>query len=147
MNDPDPHRCYNQSSLALLLDSPQSHLVESFQPVSLWIAPAGITYFDFMGFLNDRPTSDQLKDLEWVEVKIGCAPEQIVVFCVGSQTKWLQFALKHLGTLTISKAQGYTIITLLLKYLLNLLHGNLVKLLFPCPGLHKLLTTLLLVIT
>ncbi len=53
--------------------------------------------------------SDQLKDLEWVQVKIGCAPEQIVVLCGGAHAKCMQYALTHRGALTINKAQGYTI--------------------------------------
>ena len=95
MNDPDPRGCYNQSSLALMLDLPTSHIVESFLPITMWIALAGTTYFDFTIFPNGHPSSDQLKDLEWLEVKIGCSPEQIVVLCGGSLAKCMQYALKH----------------------------------------------------
>ena len=109
VNDPDPRGRYNQSSLALMLDLPPSHIVESFLPITMWIAPAGTTDFDFTSFPNGHPSSDQLKDLEWLEVKIGCAPEQIVVLCGGSQAKRMQYALKHRGALTINKSQGYTI--------------------------------------
>ncbi len=48
--------------------------------------------------------------MEWVEVKIGCAPKQIVVLLRGgSHAKRMQYALKHQGALTINKAQGYKI--------------------------------------
>ncbi len=100
---------YNQSSLALLLELPQEHTVKSFLPIAMWIAPAGTTNLDFMSFHNGQPTSDQLKDLDWVQVKIGCAPEQIVVLHGGSHAKRVQYALKHRGALTANKAQGYTI--------------------------------------
>ncbi len=107
MNDPQGR--YNQSSLALLLESPQGHTNKSFLPITMWIAPAGTTDLDFMSFHNGQPTSDQLKDLEWVQVKIGCAPEQIVVLCGMAHAKRMQYTLKHQGALTIIKAQGYTI--------------------------------------
>ncbi len=93
MNDPKGR--YNQSSLALLLKLPQGHTVKSFLPITLWIAPAGATDLDFMSFHNGKPTPDQLKDLEWVEVKIGCAPEQIVVLHGGTHAKRIQYALKR----------------------------------------------------
>ncbi len=107
MNDPKGR--YNQSSLALLLELPQGHTVESFLPITLWIAPAGTTDLNFMSFHNGQPTPEQLKDLEWVEVKIGCAPEQIVVFCGSAHAKRIQYALTHRGALTINISQGYTI--------------------------------------
>ncbi len=62
-----------------------------------------------MSFHNGQPMSDQLKDLEWVQVKIGCAPEQIVVLRGRACAKRMQYALKHQGALTINKAQGYAI--------------------------------------
>ena len=105
----DPQGCYNQSSLALVLELPLGDTVVSFLPITMWIAPAGTTDLDFSSFCNGQPTSDQLKDLEWVQVKIGCAPEQIVVLCGGAHAKRMQYALKHRGALTINKAQGYTI--------------------------------------
>jgi hypothetical protein len=91
----DPLGRYNQSSLALLLELPQEHTIKSFLPIAMLIAPAGTTDLDFMSFHNGQPTSDQLKDLEWVQVKIGCAPEQIVVLRGGSHAKRVQYALKH----------------------------------------------------
>ena len=105
----DPQGCYNQSSLALLLELPLRQTVESFQSIFMWIAPAGTTDLDFASFRNGQPTSDQLIDLEWVQVKIGCAPEQIVVLRGGAHAKRMQYALKHQGALFINKAQGYTI--------------------------------------
>jgi hypothetical protein len=77
------------------LELPQGHTIESFLPITMWIAPAGTTGLDFMSFHNGQPTSDQLKDLEWVQVKIGCAPEQIVALCGGAHAKRMQYALKH----------------------------------------------------
>ena len=95
VNDPDPRGRCNQSSLALMLDLPPIHIVESFLPITMWIAPAGTTDFYFTSFPNGHPSSDQLKDLEWLEVKIRFSPEQIVVLCEGSQAKRMQYALKH----------------------------------------------------
>ncbi len=43
----DPRGCYNQSSLALLLELPQGRTVKSFLPITMWIAPAGTTDLDF----------------------------------------------------------------------------------------------------
>jgi hypothetical protein len=93
----DPLGQYTKSSLALLLVLPQEHTIESFLHIPMWIAslPAGTTDLDFMSFHNGQPTSDQLKDLEWVQVKIGCAPEQIVVLRGRSHAKRVQYALKH----------------------------------------------------
>ena len=88
------------------MDLPPSHIVESFLPISMLIAPAGTAVFDFSSFPNGHPSSDQLKDLVWLEVKIGCSPEQIVVLCGGSQSMRMQYALKHRGALTINKSQG-----------------------------------------
>jgi hypothetical protein len=93
MNDLRGH--YNQSSLALLLESSQGHTVKSFLPITMWITPAGTTDLNFMSFHHGQLTSDQLKDLEWVQVKIGCAPEQIVVLRGGAHAKRMQYALKH----------------------------------------------------
>ncbi len=91
MNDPDPRGCYNQSSLALQLSLPPQNTVESFQPITMWIAPAGTTNLDFTRFHNGQLTLDQLKELEWIEVKFGCAPEQIVVCCGGFYAKRVQY--------------------------------------------------------
>jgi len=66
---------------------PLRQTVESFQSIFMWIAPAGTTDLDFASFRNGQPTSDQLIDLEWVQVKIGCAPEQIVVLRGGTHAK------------------------------------------------------------
>ena len=55
MNDPDPWGHYKQSSLDLMLDLPPSHIVESFLTITLWIAPAGETDFDFTSFPNGHP--------------------------------------------------------------------------------------------
>ncbi len=104
MNDPQGH--YYQSSLALLLELPESQTIESFLPITMWIAPAGTTDLDCMSFHNGQPTPDQLKNMKWVQVKIGCAPEQIVVLCGGAHAKCIQYALKHRGALTINKSQG-----------------------------------------
>ncbi len=104
-----PNGCYNQSSLALLLDLPTLDTVESFQPITMWIAPAGTTDLDFTRFHNGRPTQDQLIGLEWIEVRIGCAAKQIVICRGGYHAKHVQYALKHCGALTINKAQGYTV--------------------------------------
>jgi hypothetical protein len=93
MNDPQGR--YIQSSLALLLELPQGKNFEFSLPITKWIAPAGTTDLDFASFCNGQPTSDQLKDLEWVQVKIGCAPEQIVVLRGGAHAKRMQYALKH----------------------------------------------------
>jgi len=110
MNDPDQLGRYNQSSLALLLELPPEQTVEHYHPITMWIAPAGTTDLDLSSFPDGRPTPDNLKELEWVNVKIGCAPEQIVVGCGGRiHAKRRQYALKHRGALTINKAQGYTI--------------------------------------
>ena len=86
-----------------MLDLPSSCIIESFLPISMWIAPAGTTDLDFTSFPNGHPSSYQLKDLEWLEVKIICAPEQIVVLCGGSQAKSMKYALKHQGALTINE--------------------------------------------
>jgi hypothetical protein len=60
----DPWGCYNQSSLALLLELPQGHTLQSFLPITIWNAPAGTTDLDFMSIHNGQPTPDQLKDWE-----------------------------------------------------------------------------------
>ena len=104
MNDPKGR--YNQSSLALLLELPQGHTVESFLPITLWIAPAGTTDLDFMSFHNGQPTPDQLKDLGWFEVKIGCAPEQIVVLRGRAHAKRMQYVCVFL-------ASGYEWVTVM----------------------------------
>ncbi len=109
MNDPDPRGHYNQSSLALLLNLPPWNTVESFQPITMWTALAGTTNLDFTRFHIGQPTLDHLKELEWTEVKIGCAPKQIAVCCSSFYAKRVQYALRHCGALTINEAQGYTI--------------------------------------
>ncbi len=78
-----------------MLDLPPSHIVKSFLPITMWIAPAGTTDFVVTNFPNGHASYDQLKDLEWLDVEIGCSPEQIVVLCGGSQAKRMQYALKH----------------------------------------------------
>ncbi len=135
----DPQGRYNQSSLALLLELPLRQTVESFQSIFMWIAPAGTTDLDFASF-RGQPTSDQLIDLEWVQVKIGCAPEQIVVLRGGAHAKRMQYALKHRGALTINRAQGSQFTRLLLKYPQILPLGNPAKSLLPCQELDALVT-------
>ena len=45
----------------------------------------------------------------WEEVKIGCAPERLVQARGGVQAKRRQYALKHIGAITINKSQGATL--------------------------------------
>ena len=55
------------------------------------------------------PTRQQLLDDNWKEVRIGCAPERLVSVRGGLQAKRLQYALKHIGAVTINKSQGATL--------------------------------------
>jgi hypothetical protein len=61
MNDPDQLGCYNQSSLALLLELPPEQTVEHYHPITMWIAPAGTTDLDVSSFPDGRVTPDNLK--------------------------------------------------------------------------------------
>jgi len=38
-----------------MLDLPPSHIVESFLPITMWIAPAGTTDFDFTSLKYPTP--------------------------------------------------------------------------------------------
>ncbi len=53
----DPQGRYNQSSLALLLELPQGQTVESFLPITMWIAPAETTDLDLLHKFSQWPTN------------------------------------------------------------------------------------------
>ena len=103
----DPRGRYSQSQLAFMLETPSQVKVDTFDSISLWIAPAGIHNISFDRY--SLPTRDEMANLGWTEVLIGCAPERIVYARGGLQAKRLQCLLKHIGVITINKSQGETL--------------------------------------
>ena len=103
---------YNQSCLAILVDMPPESDLDKFGSFSIWVAPPGTQYIDFLDDDddgNDRPTKDQLKAMQWKEVTIGTAMESAKPCPGGYQGKRKQYSLKHIGACTINKSQGQTI--------------------------------------
>ena len=105
INDPEGRFC--QSQLAYMLDLPSQDVINHFEAIPMWITPPGTHHIDF-----DRhhlPSREQLTESGWTEVRIGCAPEKLVPARYGIQAKRLQYSLKHIGAITINKAQGATL--------------------------------------
>ncbi|MDB4430362.1 GIY-YIG nuclease family protein [bacterium] len=105
INDPSGRFCYSQ--LAFMLDLPSRDDVINFNSIAMWIAPGGLQHIEYDQ--NNMPTRQQLLDAEWKEVRIGCASERLVSVRGGLQAKRLQYALKHIGAVTINKSQGATL--------------------------------------
>ena len=97
----------SQSQLAFMFETPSQDKVDTFDSIPLWIAPAGIQSISFDRY--SLPTRDELTNLGWIEVLIGCAPERIVYARGSLQAKRLKYLLKHIGAITIKKSRGETI--------------------------------------
>ena len=100
---------YNQSTIALLVDVPSEQVVNEFSNFPIWIAPAGMQYVEFLGD-DELPTKDELRSMGWREVSIRCAPEREVNAKNNFQARRKQYALKHIGAITVNKSQGDTIV-------------------------------------
>ncbi len=109
VNDPSQHRHYNQSTLVLLIDMPDRTTLDQFGPIRVWVAPAGTQFVDFLSNGSSMPTKSRLRDLGWCEVSIGTAPEREIHAPNRYFAKRKQYALKHVGAMTINKSQGDTI--------------------------------------
>ena len=98
---------YCQSQLAFMLELPSQDAVDRFNAIPLWIAPPATHHINFDR--NNMPSREELNAANWVEVRIGCTPERLVPARYGIQAKRLQYSLKHIGAITINKAQGATL--------------------------------------
>ena len=98
---------FNQSQLGFMIDLPSQQTIDRFDAISLWIAPPGTQYIEYDH--NNIPSVEELKEKGWNEVNIGVAPEKIINARGGIQAKRLQYSLKHIGAITINKAQGETL--------------------------------------
>ena len=105
----DTNDKYNQSTLAILKDVPEQETVDTFAPFKVWIAPPNTQYVDFL--MNDdeqraMPTREELIELEWTEVTMKVAPEREITARYGRKARRKQYAMRHVGALTINKSQG-----------------------------------------
>ena len=66
-------------------------------------------YVEFLGD-DELPTKDELRSMGWREVSIRCAPEREVNAKNNFQARRKQYALKHIGAITVNKSQGDTIV-------------------------------------
>ena len=70
----DPRGEYCQSQLAFMLELASQVSIDKFESILMWIAPAGVHDINFSQY--NLPTKRMLRNLEWREVQIGCAPER-----------------------------------------------------------------------
>mmetsp|Transcript_28417 Transcript_28417/g.59223 ORF Transcript_28417/g.59223 Transcript_28417/m.59223 type:complete len:556 (+) Transcript_28417:675-2342(+) len=98
---------YCQSQLAFLLELPPKADVTQFQSIPIWIAPPGNQQIQFDR--HQLPTQEELVKAGWSEVSMGTALARIVPARYSIQARRKQYLLKHIGTITINKAQGTTL--------------------------------------
>jgi hypothetical protein len=103
----DKEKGINQSQLAFMLDLPSQEDVASQNGIKLWIAPPATSHVTF-DHLN-LPRREQLEELGWNEVTIGCAPARDEQVRGGLVARRIQYSLKHIGATTINKSQGATL--------------------------------------
>lgn len=95
---------YSQSQLLLMRKMPQQHHIESFSPLELFAAPAGIQHMN----ITNIPSEEHLLANGWKKVTVGLAPESTLQLAslLGMRK---QYALRHVGFSTINKQMGNTI--------------------------------------
>ena len=97
---------FNQSQLMLMVDLPTADMVGSKSPIKLYAAPPGVNYIDLT---DGIPSVHVLVNDGWTEVSVGHCPEHHITQrgLVGYRQ---QYALRHIGSSTINKQLGNTII-------------------------------------
>ena len=101
----DPRGRFMKYQRAYMLDLPSVELVLRFGSIAIWIAPAATIHLEF----DQTPSREYFIEQGWSEVYINTAQERLVSFRGGVQAKRLQYALKHIGAITINKSQGATL--------------------------------------
>ena len=67
INDPNGHN-YKQSTLSILVDVPSVQDVDAFRSFKVWVAPHGTQYVTFLHYGSDKPSKNDLRDMDWKEV-------------------------------------------------------------------------------
>ena len=106
----DANGQYLQSNLAVLVDMPSDATLGNFGTFPIFIAPPNTQHISFLQDDEERPDKEALRNMGWREENIGCAPERGIKASRGFDGKRKQYALKHIGALTINKSQGCTIV-------------------------------------
>ena len=83
-----------------MLHLPSVELVLRFGSIAICIAPAAAIHLEFDQTLSREYYIEQ----GWSEVYINTAQARLVSVCGGVQEKRLQYALRHIGAITIKKS-------------------------------------------
>ena len=96
-----------QSNIVLLLDLPSTETLRDFRAFPVWVAPPGCQRIDYNE--NNVPTREELISGNWREVSIGVAAQRPVSVRGGILAQRIQYALKHIGAITIDRTLGLTL--------------------------------------
>lgn len=99
---------YSQSQICMMYDLPSVETINRKDPIPMLIAPPG-TQTCLVDY-NNIPSKQSLLDNGWKEVFIGTAAQQEVNATFGLKAIRSQYALRHIGAITVNKAQGQTLI-------------------------------------
>ena len=104
-NDREGNFC--QSQIVMLLDLPSEETLANFGAFPGWVSPSGCQRIDYN--VNNIPDRDELVSMGWREVSVGVAPQRPVRVRGGILAQRAQYALKHIGAITIDRPLGLTL--------------------------------------
>ena len=100
----DPKGKFSQAQLAILIEIPNKTTLDSFGPVSIFVAPPG-----FKSLPDTNFTAEELLSMKWTRQMIGICPNRshrLSSFLRGCRK---QYGLKHHVATTIHAAMGQTL--------------------------------------
>ena len=98
---------YSQSQILLMLNIPSQEQIDVWSDIKLMAAPPN--YIPKV-MPDEIPSKDTLLKEGWTEVSIKVTPERSPVYCHGSEAHRKQYSLRHIGSSTINKQMGSTIL-------------------------------------
>ena len=95
---------YSQSQLLLMVDLPSARDIQNKAPITLYACKPGVDNHDISSTI---PSGEELVSNGWKRVMVTCRPESLnTVTACGYLCTRKQYALKHVGSSTITKQIG-----------------------------------------
>ncbi len=99
---------YSQSQIVIMIEQPSNEDIDTWAPLPMMAAPATFSSNDFI--CVETPTRERLLNEGWTDVIIHATKELNPLNSFGTECYRKQYTLKHIGTSTINKTQGQTIV-------------------------------------
>jgi len=100
---------YSQSQILRLIDVPTQEQVDNREPIFFMASPSGNDHYS-INTEDALPTEEELKKQGWTKVKIETGRDDQLITHGIYQGKRVQYSVRHLGSSTINKQMGNTIL-------------------------------------